>query len=286
MLVLSTDRELELDDTVKSQKAEGLLRLMEMNLRVPEFAILSEQEFMFYKSTGHLSDRLVIGLKSFIDGVRRLGQLPVFALRCEATSRSLNIRPPKTCLNIGLSCVRDEALITGGGVLLNREKLLKLEPARVIDAGQFESKHATLDVLLNAVEVIYRRLIGLGNTGLSNSLIIQRMVFGNADAHSGNGICCNYPDTHQGDRYFRGIFLPGQQGIGLKPGSWGETQVDIKELAISNPARHGAIFEAFKMAEARFGQNPYFEFTIEADQLYFLQHENRMRFVSADWAGS
>ena len=114
------------------------------------------------------------------------------------------------------------------------------------------------------------------------SLIVQRMVFGSAGGVSGNGICCNYPESHGENRMFRGIFLSHQQGIQLRSGAWGTPQVDLAELENICPTSYNALKLHFHAAQDLFGPNPYFEFTLEAGELFILQHEERVRFVADD----
>jgi hypothetical protein len=274
MAVLS-DRELaSTPDRVTGRKAHGLARLAAHGIATPAFIVLDDDEFRGWSVEQRLSDAVRPGLAALIDRASRAGQPALFSVRCEATSAATDgCRPPPSILNVGLAGAR---LPASAAVLreIHEQRVALFEqrhgPARIAGGDLLAELCAWIERMFEALAV------GAGSFS-SRNLIVQRMVFGCADERSGNGICCNLPgDVPAGQ--FRGVFLPGQQGIPAISGAWGDPQVDLRALETINPAVYRELAQIFDRLEAA-APDPYLEFTVERTALYCMQYEQRRRLV-------
>ena len=263
-------------------KIDGLLRLGEMELPVPPFGALDGRELDHLRTHQRLSDSAKFGIRAFVQADMEKGHPPLYALRFDCKTEAREPRPPITLLNVGLQGVQGKPVVTASGAAVPPECLRQLEPGRQFMLRNGPNRSCPSDEVMAAAEVCLTRYLDLFPAARDCDLIVQRMVFGIAEGVSGNGICCNYPESHGAERHFRGIYLPNQQGIQLRQGAWGTPQHALSELDRIHAQSYRALKEAHASASVRFGPNPYFEFTIEAGELYFLQYQERKRLVADD----
>jgi hypothetical protein len=263
-----------------ASKLDGLLRLLDLGLPVPAFGALDGRELDSLDTDGSLSDAAKSGLRDFVRANSNEGHPPLFALRFDCKMETPDRRPPITLLNVGLRALDAKRLLTASGASIPSDRLQKLEQGRQFTPVEEKSSAGPEGELIAAAEQCLRQYRALFPNARTCDLIVQRMVFAIASGVSGNGICCNYPECHGADRLFKGVYLPDQQGIQLRKGAWGTPQVPLSDLLHIHAPSHAALRKAHASASKRFGPNPYFEFTIEAGTLYFLQHQERERFVA------
>lgn len=268
---------------VTGRKARGLALLTGHGIATPEFIVLDDREFQAWTETRRLTPAVREGVADLLARTVARGAPALFSMRCEATSAATGVRPPPTILNIGHArFVADGAgaaglALTTAALAATYEQRIaafahRHGPVGVIDTGDvLATIHAWIARMFQALEPV------AGSCG-SRELVVQRMVFGCADERSGNGICCNFPE-HAGGERFRGVFLPGQQGIPTLRGAWGRPQVDLDELARISPGAHRDLAQTFERLE-RLAPDPYLEFTVESSRLYCLQYEQRRRHVA------
>jgi hypothetical protein len=261
------------------RKARGLARLVALGVATPEFAVLDHEEFQAWSSGRRLSPAVHTGLEALVGRAARSGA-PLFSVRCEATSAAAGARPPPSILNVGLAGLRagDPPAPRDVLAVTHAQRVAAFEqrcgPARVVDGGD------VVATLCAWIERMFEALVGAAASFASRNVVVQRMVYGCADPRSGNGICCNLPDPAPDSR-FRGVFLPGQQGIPAIRGAWGDPQVELGELGAINPGAYRELARIFDRLEAH-RPDPYLEFTVEGAALYCMQYEQRRRRVVVD----
>jgi hypothetical protein len=259
------------------RKAHGLAQLVAHGVATPAFVVLDDGELAAWSAQRRLSAAVRSGLAALIDRTTRAGAPAVFSVRCEGTSATNAARPPPSILNVGLTEL-------AAGPRPPHPAPATLRATYDERVALFEQRHGPAriprgDLLATLCAWIARMFeaIAAGGALASHNLVVQRMVFGCADARSGNGICCNLPDASPDGR-FRGVFLPGQQGIPAIRGVWGEPQVDLRALETINPDAYHALARIFDRLEA-VAPDPYLEFTVEGSALYCMQYEQRRRRV-------
>jgi hypothetical protein len=269
-------------DRASGRKARGLARLVAHGFATPEFVLLDDDELQAWSAERRLSGAVRPGLEALLDRTVRSGETPLFSIRCEATSAATSARPPPTILNVGLAGLRARRSppgISPAALASTHEQRVALFEQRHGPARVTESEDV-LATLCAWIERMFQALAGTAGSFSSRNLVVQRMVFGCADERSGNGICCNLPEPAPDGR-FRGVFLPGQQGIPAIRGAWGDPQVDLRELQTINPGAYRELARIFDRLES-LAPDPYLEFTVQGSSLYCMQYEQRRRHVVVD----
>lgn len=163
------------------------------------------------------------------------------------------------------------------------------EPARLraaIAAAEtaIERRHGTpvpddaFEQLLLAVEGIfsswntpraqtYRELHGIDDD-LGTAVVVQAMVFGNRDDHSGTGVAFSR-DPNTGDNVPFGDVLFARQGEDVVAGR--VRTLPLHSLEEREPAVWAALLDALHRIEDHFRDAVYVEFTYQAGQLWLLQ---------------
>jgi pyruvate,orthophosphate dikinase len=106
---------------------------------------------------------------------------------------------------------------------------------------------------------------------MGTAIILQRMVFGNANAESGSGVFFTR-DPSTGENKIFGEFLTEAQGEELVGGA--KTPVDIHCIDLQDPKNFRALQKCRRALERYFRDIQEVEFTIESGTLYFLQTRN------------
>ncbi|WP_329428886.1 pyruvate, phosphate dikinase [Streptosporangium sp. NBC_01495] len=103
---------------------------------------------------------------------------------------------------------------------------------------------------------------------LGTAVIVQAMVFGNRDDHSGTGVAFSR-DPNTGERVPFGEVLFGRQGEDVVSGR--STTRPLADLAEREPAVWTGLLEAMNRLEEHYRDTCYVEFTFEAGELWILQ---------------
>ncbi|MET9558106.1 pyruvate, phosphate dikinase [Streptomyces sp. NPDC006645] len=103
---------------------------------------------------------------------------------------------------------------------------------------------------------------------LGTAVIVQAMVFGNRDGHSGTGVAFSR-DPNTGEKVPYGEVLFGHQGEDLVAGR--TTSRPLRELAEREPAVWRELFDALGRIEGHHRDACYVEFTFDSGVLWLLQ---------------
>lgn len=103
---------------------------------------------------------------------------------------------------------------------------------------------------------------------LGTAVIVQRMVFGNRDGHSGTGVAFSRnPNT--GENVPFGEVLFGHQGEEVVSGT--STTRPLRELAEREPDVWTGLLDALRRIEEHYRDACYVEFTFQSGELWLLQ---------------
>ncbi|MGC7101865.1 pyruvate, phosphate dikinase [Amycolatopsis lurida] len=283
------------DDTadVLGAKAHGLVALRRLGLPVPAgFAVTTEACRAFLRD-GRLPDGLDAELAAAVGDLeagtgRRFGG----ARRPLAVSvrSGAGVSMPgmmNTILNLGLTTEATAGLTAETGdarfALDSRSRLLASFASALTDAGVRPGRNTTIPddataQLELAVEAVfsswdtprartYREIHGIPHD-LGTAVIVQAMVFGNRDDHSGTGVAFSR-DPNTGENVPFGDVVLGGQGEDVVSGR--SLSLPLRELAAREPAVWTALTDALRRIEAHYRDACYVEFTFEAGKLWLLQ---------------
>ncbi|GGM26313.1 hypothetical protein GCM10011608_08800 [Micromonospora sonchi] len=232
-------------------KAHGLLVLRRLGLPVPPGFVIDTRAGRAFLKDGRFPEALDAELASAVRGLEA------------ATGRRLGDRDRPLAVS-----VRSGAAVSMPGMMstiLN----LGLAPTGAED---------TMGQLRTAVETVfsswrtpratsYRELHGIPHD-LGTAVIVQAMVFGNRDRHSGSGVAFSRdPDTGKQTPY--GDVLFGRQGDDVVSGE--STTRPLAELAHRAPAVWGDLRAALHRIEQHHRDACHVEFTFDSGQLWLLQ---------------
>ncbi|TDB95751.1 pyruvate, phosphate dikinase [Nonomuraea longispora] len=113
----------------------------------------------------------------------------------------------------------------------------------------------------------YRDLHGIPHD-LGTAVIVQAMVYGNRDDHSGTGVAFSR-DPNTGENVPFGDVMFGHQGEDVVSGR--SAPRPLHELAGGEPAVWSALAEALNRVEGHYRDACYVEFTFESGELWLLQ---------------
>ncbi|QKW33159.1 pyruvate, phosphate dikinase [Actinomadura sp. NAK00032] len=113
----------------------------------------------------------------------------------------------------------------------------------------------------------YRELNGIPHD-LGTAVVVQAMVFGDRDEHSGTGVAFSR-DPNTGDKAPFGDVLFGRQGDDVVSGR--STPDPLSELAAREPAVWEQLVAALHQLERHYRDACHVEFTFETGALWFLQ---------------
>ncbi|GGU70417.1 PEP/pyruvate-binding domain-containing protein [Lentzea flava] len=103
---------------------------------------------------------------------------------------------------------------------------------------------------------------------LGTAAIVQTMVFGNRDDHSGTGVAFSR-DPNRGANVPFGEVLFGQQGDDVVSGS--SPTLPLRDLADREPVVWAGLLDALSRVEAHYRDACYVEFTFQSGELWLLQ---------------
>lgn len=123
----------------------------------------------------------------------------------------------------------------------------------------------------------YRDYAGIPHT-LGTAVVVQAMVFGNLDDHSGTGVAFTR-DPATGAREVYGDFLLQAQGEDVVSGE--RDPLDVEAMATLVPGAHAALFAAVPALEQAYADMCDIEFTVEQGRFWLLQARRGQRTAAA-----
>ncbi|WP_204026112.1 pyruvate, phosphate dikinase, partial [Sinosporangium siamense] len=298
-------------------KAHGLVVLHRLGLPVPPGFVVTTEACRAFLRDGRLPDGLDAELATAITGLeaatgRRLGgaQRPLTV----SVRSGAGVSMPgmmNTILNLGLTAETTAALAaeTGDTQFASNSRLRFLTGFASALTGTDVDGPAAGDVeavqqlirqrcgrpipddatrqLEMAVETVfsswdtprartYRELHDIPHD-LGTAAIVQTMVFGNRDDHSGTGVAFSR-DPNTGENIPYGEVLFGHQGEAVVSGR--SLTRPLHELADREPAVWAGLVDALSRVEEHYRDACYVEFTFQAGELWMLQVRSG-RFVGA-----
>ena len=287
-MILGMDHLSDLKESGKKKftnKYLNLLKISELNCKIPALIYLCDDEFDYFCKEGHLSVNTRNKIENFTQSIQNSGDIPLFSIRCEGKGERLkHERLPHTILNLGLNSMDISKLSLKSRKIY--ERLLDVFFEIYYDrAGYYKDFVEIKQKFLSVSEeieywlsIFYQEMKKI-KVDLSYGVIIQQMVFGNVDDISGMGICCNWVGEQSEEKRFKGVFLKKQQGILTIPGCWGKNECDLDEFRRINPKAYDEVYRIFCECEKKYGENPYLEFEVVCEDVYILQYEQRQRNV-------
>ncbi|MFI6515505.1 pyruvate, phosphate dikinase [Spirillospora sp. NPDC050679] len=172
----------------------------------------------------------------------------------------------------------DEAQLTEA--IEATENLLRQRLGRAIPDSAPQQLELAVETVFSSWDAsrarTYRELHGIPHD-LGTAVIVQAMVFGNRDEHSGTGVAFSR-DPNTGEKVPFGDVLFGRQGEDVVSGR--SLTRPLHELADREPSVWDALVAALDRVEAHYRDACYVEFTFQAGELWLLQARPG-RFVGA-----
>ena len=276
-------------------KAHGLALLRRLGLPVPAGFVIGTDACRAFLRDGRLPDGLDGELAAAIADLegatdRRFGG-PGRPLAVSVRSGAVESMPGMmtTVLNLGLTETATAGLAaeTGDARFALDSRLRFLSSFAAATAGLSAATLEATEQLEQAVVAVfsswdtpraktYRDLHAIPHD-LGTAVVVQAMVFGNRDDHSGSGVAFSRnPNTGEHTAY--GEVLFGCQGEDVVSGR--SLTRPLSDLADREPAVCADVLEALNRVEEHYRDACYLEFTYEAGDLWLLQVRPG-RFVGA-----
>jgi pyruvate,orthophosphate dikinase len=256
--VMTLSPDTERDGKLLGGKAVSLVSLLRLGLRVPPAFVLTTALCARFLDDGKALDRCWDDVQAELADLER------------ATGRRFGAEPGllvsvRSGAPASLPGMMQSVLGVGAGT-----PDLAAERLRQAITDVFEScRGARFDAFRRA---------GLAAAGVRTAVILQAMVFGDADERSGTGVYFTR-DPVTGAAAPFGEWLPVAQGPRLVSGD--ADPLPLAALAEEHPAVHTGLVAAGERAEREFGYPCEFEFTVERGVLYFLQVRRALPSPSA-----
>ncbi|MEV6717366.1 PEP/pyruvate-binding domain-containing protein [Lentzea sp. NPDC051208] len=213
-------------------KAHGLVLLHRLGLPVPAGVVVTTEACRVFLRTGRLPDGLADELASAVE-----------------------------TLGPSMVSVRSGAAVSMPGMM---DTILNLRPTP-------DSLHKALQSVFSSWNTprarTYRTLQGIPHD-LGTAVIVQRMVFGDRDRHSGSGVAFSR-DPGTGENAPFGEVLFGHQGDDVVSGR--SLTLPLHTLADREPAIWRDLLDALHRIEQHYRDACYVEFTFESGALWLLQ---------------
>jgi len=280
-------------------KAWGVNRMRALGLPVPPAIVITTQACRAYYALGQTLDegmwvQLVAHISTLEEASgRRFGAVPR-PLLVSVRSGAAHSMPGMmdTILNLGINDTIEAALSAehrNPRYAADLHRRLVEQYRNVVLGGRAEpvpddpwlqlrtAVAAVFDSWRSPRAVLYRRDRGFSDVE-GTAVMIQAMVFGNADAHSGTGVLFSRnPIT--GDPPPWGEWLAGGQGEDVVSGR--RTPGPLEALAVQMPEVHAELLRAATVLEADAGDIQDIEFTVESGRLWLLQMRTAKRSPQA-----
>ena len=253
------------------EKLDGIIKLKALGLNVPEWIYLDSEEFWYYIHKKELSESVKEKITRFIEN----NKTALYAIRAESKrGTKKKKRPPLSLLNVGIMCDANnlDKMSELHEVYVERAELINME----IEYGRSIEKE-----VLENLKQFYKHMNCRmeGDQEYNYGVVIQRMVYGNKGVFSGNGIICR---SLEDKSLLNGVFLVGQIGIGVMDGSWGRNEITLEEMEKLNPKLFKRLLDDYMNIEHEYGGNVYLEFTIEDNNIYYLDFIKRRKNIYVD----
>ncbi|WP_216587402.1 pyruvate, phosphate dikinase [Streptomyces brasiliscabiei] len=267
-------------------KALGLVLLHRLGLRVPAGFVVTAEACRAFLRDGHMPDGFHDELAAAVADLERVtgrafgGTRQPLVVSVRSGARVSMPGMMSTVLNLGLTTGATAGLAaeTGDGAFAEdaRQRFLAgLADATTTDAPVPDDAHQQLELAIEAVfsswnaprARAYRAVHDIPHD-LGTATIVQSMVFGNRDAHSGTGVAFSRnPDTGANTPY--GEVLFGHQGEDVVSGR--STTRPLHALADREPAVWAELRDALGRIEGHYRDACYTEFTYQSGELWLLQ---------------
>jgi pyruvate, orthophosphate dikinase len=242
----------EVEDTAETVggKAHGLVVLHRLGLPVPAGFVVTTDACRAYLRDGCLPDGLDAELSQAMAGLEAVtgrefgGAREPLAVSVRSGASVSMPGMMDTILNLGLAPKSGAAA-------------QQLRPAIETVFSSWETPRART----------YRELHGIPHD-LGTAVIVQAMVFGNRDDHSGTGVAFSR-DPNTGANIPFGEVLFGHQGDAVVSGA-SQTR-PLADLSDREPAVWAGLLDALSRIEGHYRDACYLEFTFEAGVLWLLQ---------------
>ncbi|HWS31625.1 MAG TPA: PEP/pyruvate-binding domain-containing protein [Actinoplanes sp.] len=238
-------------------KAHGLFTMMRLGLPVPPGFVISTEACRVFLRDGLLPDGLISELTAALSALERLypaqPQLQPRPGRPAATGGPLSVS------------VRSGAAVSMPGMM---DTLLNVGDRANRADNQIHS--AVEDVFRSwntPRAVTYRELQDIPHD-LGTAVIVQTMVFGDRDSHSGSGVAFSR-DPSTGEKGAYGDVLFGHQGDDVVSGQ--VPTRPLTDLAEWQPLVWAELLQTLDLLERHFRDVCHVEFTVESGQLWLLQ---------------
>lgn len=241
----------ESDKNKFTNKYLNLLKISELNCKIPALIYIDDDEFDYFCKEGLLSANTRDRIESFTQSIQNSGDIPLFSIRCEGKGERLkHERLPHTVLNLGLNSMDLSKLSLESRKLYERLSDVFFEvyhdrAGYYQDFVEIKQKFLSVSEEIEYWLTIFYQEMKKIKVDLSYGVIIQQMVFGNVDDISGMGICCNWVGEQSEEKRFKGVFLRKQQGILTIPGCWGKNECDLDEFRRINPKAYDEVYRIF-----------------------------------------
>ncbi|NKQ54489.1 pyruvate, phosphate dikinase [Amycolatopsis sp. K13G38] len=265
-------------------KAEGLATLHRLGLPVPPAFVITTRACRAFLDTGRFPAGLDEELGMAIAGLeaatgRRFGG-PDRPLVVSVRSGAAVSMPGMmdTILNLGLTSGTTAALARETGEPGFADDSRRRFVAGFAAATRENPPQDVREQLHMAVAAVfsswhtprartYRELHGIAHD-LGTAVVVQAMVFGNRDAHSGSGVAFSRDPT-TGAPIPSGEVVFGRQGEDLVSGRFPADPLRV--LAEREPQAWHALRDALTVIENHYRDACYAEFTVESGELCLLQ---------------
>jgi pyruvate,orthophosphate dikinase len=265
-------------------KGYGLVVLRRLGLPVPPGFVIGTEACRAFLHGGRLPEgldgELTAAIRELEDVTkRRLGD-PERPLAVSVRSGGSVSMPGmmNTVLNLGLTTEATAGLAAETGdprfAVDSRERFLASFAAAVVGVVPDDAMRQ-LELAVKAVfsswntprATTYRTVHGIPHD-LGTAVVVQAMVFGNRDDHSGTGVAFSR-DPNTGERVPFGEVLFGHQGEDVVAGT--STTRPLAELADREPTVWAGLGQALDRIEEHYRDACQVEFTFETGRLWLLQ---------------
>lgn len=244
----------QLDDPpeIIGGKAHGLVVLHRLGLPVPDAVVVTTDACRAFLRSGRLPDEL-------------LGELTAAVLRLGPISQE-TVTPNAVSVRSGAATSMPGMMQTILGVPTTTRSTPPPHSDEP-DEGLGRALQAVFSSWNSPRARTYRELHGIPHD-LGTAAIVQVMVYGDRDDHSGSGVVFSR-DPNTGEHALFGEVLPGRPGDEVVSGrsdTW-----PLRDLAEHEPSVWANLTAAVDRAERHLRDVCYLEFTYESGRLWLLQ---------------
>ncbi|HZZ51484.1 MAG TPA: pyruvate, phosphate dikinase [Pseudonocardia sp.] len=290
-LIVNADQPVDADRALLGGKGAGLFWMSALGLPVPPFFVLTTRAWREWQQAGRLTDEHVGVVAEMLRWLeartgRTFGTGPAPLLVSVRSTAAVSMPGMMdTILNLGMTpdvvgplCRELGGLRTLGDVIATFVDTATPvfdrsagAPASVIPTGAHDQLVAAIDGVFaswnNDRARLYRRINRIPDDD-GTAVVVQAMIFGNADDRSGTGVLFSR-DPVTGDETPTGEWVPSAQGEAIVSGR--TTPVPVAELAAVQPDVFAELMAVAGQLERAAGQPQDIEFTVQRGVLYLLQ---------------